>query len=208
MIQRSTHRSPRSLLVGAALAAVAASTALPAPVSAQIATTRYSIGYVANTPDLLAGVGASVVFPAFGGLGVFVDAKFDIEPPTGESQFIGTMTAREVQAQIQGVRFLDSDDSWRTYNAGLIRPVTSSLMLYAGAGYAERKRYRFYHDREEEVGEFGFLWVEAPEEEKTTINALFGGYMRVSQTFAFQIGFETAPRGLTVGASLGYPGWY
>lgn len=208
MIHCSIHRSPRSLLVGAALAAVAASTALPAPASAQIATTRYSVGYVANTPDLLAGVNASVVFPAFGGLGVFVDAKFDIDSPTGESQFVGTMTAREVQEQIQGAQFLDVEDSWRSYNAGLIRPVTSDLMLYAGAGYAQRKRYRFFHDPAEEVGEFGFLWVESADEEKTTVNGLFGAFMRVSQTFSFQIGVETAPRGLTVGASLGYPGWY
>lgn len=201
MRHRPKHRSWLVPIAAAAMGlATVATTA--APVSAQ-GMTRYGIGYVANTPDLLAGVGGHVVFPVFGGLGIFADVKFDVESPSREAEFRSTMTALEVQNEIEGVEFLSLGDSWRTYNIGLVRPLLPSLKLYAGAGYAVRTRYRFFYDSSEEVGEFGFIWVEAPEEEKTTVNVLFGGFMRVSRVVSFQIGIETAPRGLTVGVMLG-----
>jgi hypothetical protein len=200
MTYRLNHRSWVLPLMAAALGLVSAG-ATSSPASAQ-GPLRFGVGYVANTPDLLGGVGGHVVFPAFGGLGVFADVKFDWESPSRESEFRDNMTAAEV-LQVEGVRPVRSSDSWRSYNIGLVRPVLPSLKLYAGAGYAVRTRYRFFFDPDEELGEFGFIWVESPGEEKTTVNALFGGFMRVSRVVSFQIGIETAPRGLTVGVMLG-----
>jgi hypothetical protein len=201
------HSSFHALTTVIAVGAVVGST-LPSPGAAQVLTApRYGIGYVANAPQALAGVVAHVTIPAFGGIGVFVDAKFDHDTPSGHRFYDPTHTAREVEA-FEGIQYSDLDDSWRSFNVGLLRPVTVALTLYGGAGYSVRDRYRFYFDPTEELAPPpGVLWVEAPDEKKTTVNVMFGGFMRASRLIAFQFGFETAPRGLTVGASLAYPGW-
>jgi hypothetical protein len=190
--------------LAAALAGVAVS--IPTPGSSQEAPARrFGIGYVANAPDVLGGVGGYVVLPVLGGLGLYVDAKFDLDSPARDDTFISTLTDREAEEQVAGAEFVDDQDSWQSFNVALLRPVTPALMLYAGAGYATRTRYREYRDPAGELGRLGFFTVEAPADEWITMNPLFGGFLRISQWLDFQFGLETRPRGFTVGGSLRLP---
>lgn len=199
-VRRKFWRSALAILlasVGATVAEPAAGQVSPVP--------RFGISYVANAPDLMAGVGGYVLFPVLGGLGLYVDAKFDIDSPANEEMFIATHTARQVEDEIEGVRFITDSESWQGFNAAIVRPITPALMLYAGAGIATRKRYREYEDPDGTLSELGLFLVEAPDEEWTTVNGLVGGFLRMSQWLDFQFGLETTPRGFTVGASLRLP---
>jgi hypothetical protein len=202
------NRSLVRTLTAVTLLGLAGGLGSPRPGSGQALTPpRFGIGYVANGPDLLVGGGGYVVLRVLGGIGFFADMKVDLESPSRKPEFLSHLTARQVEAQVEGAVLQFPDNSWRSFNIGLVRPVSPWLMLYAGGGYAIRTRYRAYQEPSEEMGFLGFFWVEAPEERKTTINTMFGGFMRISRRLAFQIGIETAPRGLTVGAFLGFPGW-
>jgi hypothetical protein len=175
------------------------------PASAQDAGTSFGFGYVADAPDEMGGVSAHIVFPMLGGVGLYVDAKVDMGSPDREDTFLAGRTAADVEETVTGVEFLNSEDSWRGFNVAIVKTVTPALKLYAGAGHATRKRYRQYHDPNEVLGLLGFFWVEAPEDEWNTVNALAGGFLRMSRWIDFQFGLETAPRGFTVGASIRLP---
>jgi hypothetical protein len=191
--------------IAALLGVLNGAMATPCAVSGQSGKRTFGIGYVANAPDLMGGGSGYAVFPVLGGLGVYVDAKVDLGSPAREDTFLSTLTAAEVEATVAGVEFISAEDSWRSFNIALVRPVTPALTLYGGAGYARRTRYRQYRDPEGEMGLLGFFWVEAPDEEWNTVNGLVGGYLRMSRWIDFQFGLETTPRGFTVGASLRLP---
>ena len=166
---------------------------------------RFGVGYVANAPDLLGGGSAYVILPVFGGIGVYVDAKFDIDSPTAENTYIESLTAREVEDQVAGVQFRDARESWRGANVALVRPVNPSLMFYGGLGWAERNEYKEYRDPSGELGLIGVLLVEDPDAKETKLNAMAGAFLRISSLISVQTGFETTPKGFTVGASLRLP---
>ena len=199
-----TRRRASPVAIAALLASIPL--VMPTAGSAQSGPGPYfGIGYVANAPDLLGGAAGYVVFPFAGGLGLYLDAKFDVDSPSRGDDFISTLTDREVEDQVSGVEFIDDRDSWRSFNVALVRPVTSALSLYAGAGVARRTRYREYRDPEGELGRLGFFVVEAPAEEWTPVNALAGGFLRLGRWLDFQFGLESKPRGFTVGGALRLP---
>ena len=192
--------------VALAVTVAGVAVSIPTPGSSQDAPARrFGIGYVANAPDVLGGVSGYVVLPVLGGLGLYIDAKFDVDSPARDDTFISTLTDTEVEEQVAGVEFVDALDSWQSLNVALLRPVTPALMLYAGAGYATRTRYHEYRDPDGELGQLGFFSVEVPGDEWKTVNVLFGGFLRLSRWLDFQFGLETKPRGFTVGASLRLP---
>lgn len=180
--------------------------AWPAQASAQASLIpRFGVGYVTDPPDLLGGVNAFAMTSLFGGLGIYVDTKWDLKSPAKDNTFISDMTAYQAESQIEGLQPGQEDNSWRSFNVALLRPVTRTLMVYAGGGYAIRKRYQEYRDPSRQLGEFGFFLVEDPRFEKTTVNLMFGGITRLSRLFSFQFGIETAPRGFSVGGLLRLP---
>jgi hypothetical protein len=187
------------------LTAAALVLAVATPLAAQ-QTSRpvYGIGYVTNAPDLLAGGAAYVVLPVLGGLGLYVDAKFDTSDRRDDEAFDPTLTARQVDDEI-GDAFRADESSWRSVNAAIIRPITPALMLYAGVGYARETVYREYFDDTRERGLAGVYWVEAPDDNATTVNAMAGMLVRLTPWFNAHFGMETAPRGATVGISITYP---
>lgn len=162
---------------------------------------RFGIGYVANAPELLAGGGAYVVLPVMGGIGLYVDAKFDTTDPSDDDAFVASLTAREVDDEI-GDEYRDQDASWRSFNAAVVRPVTPTLMLYAGLGYATETIYRQYYDETEVRGLAGYYWVAAPDEDRSTLNVLGGMFLRMTRRINAQVGAETAPAGGTFGLSI------
>jgi hypothetical protein len=166
---------------------------------------RFGVGYVADAPELLGGGAAYIILPALGGVGLYVDAKFDLNSPTGESTFVESLTAREVEGQVSGAAYRDSQDSWRGLNIAVIRPMNESLMLYVGLGSARRSVYKEYRDPSGELGLLGILTVEDPEEEETKLNGMAGAFLRLSPLISVQTGFESTPAGFTVGASFRLP---
>jgi hypothetical protein len=166
---------------------------------------RFGLGYVVNAPDLMAGGSTYVILPALGGIGLYVDAKLDIDSPSGEPTFVESLTAQDVEDQVSGAQFRDSRESWRGVNVALVRPVNAGLILYGGLGYAERNEYKEYRDPEGELGLVGVLVVEDPDARETKLNGMVGAFLRISSLISLQTGFETTPKGFTVGASFRLP---
>ncbi len=168
------------------------------------ARTRVGFGYVADAPSLMAGGAAYAIFPVAGGLGLYVDAKFDASSPTRESNYEPGLTAQQVEEQY-GDTFLYSEDSWRAFDLALVRPLRPALSVYAGAGYARKRKYNEYHDLTGERGIAGHYWVEDTAGRSNTVN-LMGGFMfRMGRFIYSQFGVESAPRGVTVGLSVALP---
>jgi hypothetical protein len=198
-MSRSLRSTPLCLALAAAGLAAA-------PLAAQDTLgVRFGVGYTANAPEMLAGASGFVILPAMGGIGLYLDAKFNPDSPRKDGAFLEGRTALQIEDEVAGVRFQDSKDSYRSFNVAVVRPMTPSMMLYAGAGISQMTRYREYFDPTEEMGLIGFFWVEAPDEKSTSINGLAGAFLRISSLISFQTGFETNPKGFTVGATFHLP---
>lgn len=190
---------------GATLAILMAATAPLAPAAAQRAQgVRVGAGYVANSPELILGGAAYVLLPTAGGIGLYVDAKFDASSPSRKANYVADLSAQRVDSEI-GDRFFDSRKSWRALDLALVRPVRPALMLYVGVGYATRRKYNEYVDPTGERGTAGRYWVEDTGGRASRANALAGMFFRMSRYFNAQFGVESSPVGATVGVSLALP---
>ncbi len=168
---------------------------------------QFGIGFIANAPDMMTGGGAYVVLPKWGGIGIFVDAKFDYQNPSDSEEFEPGLTADRVPFEVDGANFIEHESSYRSFNVGLIRPINPFLMVYGGAGLAKRTRYSEYEEPSREYGRGGIFWVEAPSEAEDRLNMMIGLMMRMGPRITSHFGFETQPRGITVGFSLRLPSW-
>jgi hypothetical protein len=169
--------------------------------------TQFGIGYVANAPDVIVGGMAYVVVPKWGGIGLFVDAKFDSDNPSDLEEYEPDLTAEQVPNEVVGANFLEFESSYHSFNVGVVRPLSPFLMVYAGGGPAFRTRYVQYTDPQKNYGRGGVFWVEDPRQDETRMNLMLGLMMRVGSRITSQFGFETQPRGVTVGLSLRLPSW-
>jgi hypothetical protein len=194
------------------LPTLAASGFVPQATSAQqtlreLDRTQFGIGYVANAPDELGGVGGYVVFPKWGGIGLYVDYKWDLSNPADSEEFVGTLTAEEVPFEVPSAHYLERTSSSRGFNVALVRPVSSFLMLYGGAGLKRRTRFESFQDPTGTMGRLGVFWVESTAGTENRMNVLFGLMMRVGPSVTSHFGIETEPRGITAGVSLRFPRW-
>jgi len=169
--------------------------------------TQFGIGYVANAPDEMGGVGGYVVFDKWGGIGVYVDYKWDLSSPANEEGYEEGLTAEEVPFVVANANFLERKSSYKGFNVALVRPISSFLMVYGGGGMAKRTRYHSYEDVSTTLGRGGVFWVESIDETGDFFNAMAGLMMRVGSRITSHFGFETAPRGVTAGLSLRLPRW-
>lgn len=163
---------------------------------------RIGVGYVANAPSIFTGLAAWGVFDVLGGLGLYVDTKYDFDTPAEESDFVSDLTLAEVEAA-PGQTFHFDESGWWSANVALVRPVSPELMLYLGGGYAHEDRYLRYADPTEQVveGQQGWYWVHDAEASGARLNVLGGAFFRLGQNLVLQFGFDTKPSGLSVGAS-------
>jgi hypothetical protein len=186
----------RSLIAGPLLA-------LAAPAGAQEAVLEphFGAGVVVLAPHQTIGVSAQALSPRMGGIGIYVDAKFDRSPPPSrEPEFNRAITAEVAEYQY-GDRLVTEEDSWRSVNVALIRPVVPELLLlYLGAGYSSQEHSRQYYDPSGERGLQGMYWVQDPDRSGSRLNLLGGAFFRVNQRLLVQFGVETRPRGMTAGA--------
>ncbi len=169
--------------------------------------THFGFGFTGNAPDAILGGSAYVVLPRFGGIGLYVDAKFDLENPTDERGYDPDVTVEEVEG-VHGGDYVKSEASWRSFNVAIVRPVSSFLMVYGGGGAAFRTEYGLFNvSQTGGVGVGGLVWAEDPRQEETRVNLMAGLIMRLTSRVSTHFGFETQPRGLTIGASLRLPPW-
>jgi len=198
----------RRAVVGAALLLGLASASHPLTaqrVPSALDRPHFGLGYAANAPNLMAGGEAYVVTPYLGGVGLYVDAKFDVEDPSGEPEYISDLTAEDVANQISGAEFIRRESAYKSFNVAVLKAMSPYLMLYAGGGVVRRTRYHFYEAAGTDYGVSGVFWVKAPSEDVTRPNAMLGIFMRMSTFLSAQVGIETEPRGFTVGASFRLP---
>lgn len=169
---------------------------------------HFALGYVANAPDVMGGVGAYFVSSFLGGIGLYVDAKFDLEDPSDDGDiFESGLTAEDVvnSPDLVGAEFIQNEKSYRSFNVAVVRPLSPYLAVYAGGGLVQITEYHLFEDPDSELGRAGVFWVEAPEFDETRPNFMLGAFLRMSSFISTQIGFETEPRGFTIGASLRLP---
>lgn len=169
--------------------------------------TQFGIGYIVNAPDEMGGVGGYVVFPKWGGIGLYLDYKWDFSDPANSEDFEEGLTAEDVPFEVPSAFFLEKEPSYRGFNVALVRPVTSFLMLYGGAGLKQRTVYHSYEDPSGTLGRGGVFWVESTSESDDRVNVLLGLMMRVGPRVTSHFGFESEPRGITAGVSLRIPRW-
>lgn len=200
------QRVTRLTLAAALLAAAAPAGAQIGVPAAQPRTmeARFGIGYVANLPNQFAGVSAHVLTDFLGGFGVYVDAKFDLDSPEDEEGYVDSLTARQVDDLI-GDPVFHREASWRSVNVALLKAVSPQFTLYLGAGTADRKEYRQYLDDQGMMGRHGHYWVRDEEASGAEVNVLGGAFFQLTRAFAFQMGFDSNPRGVTLGASYLVP---
>lgn len=168
---------------------------------------QFGIGYVVNAPDQMAGGNAYVIFPKFGGIGVYVDAKFDVTGPTNERGYDPSVTSAEVEG-LPDSRYHTTEGSWTSFNVGIVRPLNPQFFLYAGGGVAKLTRYDLFDvNIDGDIGLGGVAWVENPATAETRTNVMGGIMMRMSPHLTAQFGYETQPKGFTAGFSLRLPTW-
>lgn len=166
-----------------------------------IQQTRVGIGYVANVPNMFLGGSVYVLPAALPGWGLYADAKLDVESPADSEEFIDSLTALEVEAEL-GDQLVERDGSWRSINVAVMRQITAEMWLYVGGGVAVRKEYVNYFDTERELGVAGIYWVEDTEVSGTYLNGMAGLVLRLSPKVSASFGAESAPPGVTVGLSF------
>jgi hypothetical protein len=169
---------------------------------------QFGAGYVANAPKAMAGVSGYVLFPRLGGVGLYLDAKTDVTGPSRDRGYDASVTAGQIQAGPYWKDLIKSEGSWRSFNVAVLYAASPSLLLYGGGGMARQTVFRLFQvDRASGLGQGGIVWAQDPGAEETRVNFMAGTVMRLTGLVSSHFGFETQPRGLTVGASLRLPPW-
>jgi hypothetical protein len=157
------------------------------------------IGYAANVPQQLLGVGTAVLRPGFGGWGVYGDVKMTPDSPARES-FRGDITPDDA-IDFGDIQF-GQRSAWTSVNAALVKVLGPEFAIYLGGGLGERTMYLQFTDDSLERDESGVYWVEDEEQSGRYVNALAGMFFRLAPRFVFQMGAETAPGGFTAGMHI------
>jgi len=162
------------------------------------------LGYVANAPEQLAGVGVVATLPALSHWGAYVNFKWSPDSPKNRANYDPTLTSHDVE-DLYRDEYVSFDIVWTSISVAIARTIRPQLTLYAGAGYARSEGFDQFFDEDQNRGDQGYYWVVHPEDEATKVNFLAGAFLRAGEYFAFQFGLESAPKGFTVGGSFVLP---
>lgn len=165
---------------------------------------RIGVGFTANVPDQLVGGSVHYLSSLLGGLGLYADFKLDMESPEDEDGFIDNLTPAEVE-DTRDDRLFDTQPSVTSVNLALMGALSPQFTLYAGAGYSDVKEYRQYYDDDNDAGVNGYYWVPDAEASGGKVNLLGGAFFQLGESFAIQMGAESEPAGITLGASYLIP---
>jgi hypothetical protein len=181
------------------LSAVVWTIAAVAPAPAQTPI-QAGAGYVINGPEQLIGGSAHALWDMWGGIGLYLDGKRYLETFVDERTFTTDFDFQAARDEF-GDDLLLEEFEWTSFNAAVMRPISDQVIIYAGAGQSRRRAFGEFFDEEEERGAGGFYWVEDPERNDSRLNLLGGMFFQIMPRLSIHFGAESAPTGLTVGAS-------
>ena len=158
------------------------------------------VGFVANIPKEF--LGLNLISTSKQSFGLYFDFKIGLIQGYNTDDFYDNISVNKAE-NIYMDQLLKKNDSWVSINVGLTKVVLKNLVLYGGSGISFYSEYRQYKDEFEILGDNGKYWIENDDESKITLNALGGFIIQIDPKFAFQIGAESQPTGVTIGF-----GWF
>ena len=171
-------------------------------VSGLRSSTRVGIGYVANIPTTFLGFSALAVTPKlFGGAGLYADVKLTTGSPGDSPYYLPGVSVMDAEVTYGDALYREESD-WVSVNVAAVYAITGEVAVYGGLGYSKRESYREYYDDTQTRGQFGFYWVADPVASGNRVNALAGGFLRLTRFAMFQLGVESQPPGANVGLTL------
>lgn len=175
-----------------------------------LGTMRTGIGYNAALPDASVGIGGWHLFGSKR-FGLFADAKMTPTRLTKDDDYcpgeLGECTVGFVERE-RGDLHIRDEKEWLIFNAGGMYAVSPDFAIMVGGGVARRARVREYLVEDELlwITPTGTYFVSRDDDGPTwKPQAIIGGLLRAGSSLAFSFGFETAARGLSVGAYLVLP---
>lgn len=163
------------------------------------------VGYVASIPDAFLGAAVLTLTPKIlGGAGLYADVKLSGSTPASDPEYEPTITVNQADNVYLDQLYMHKS-TWRVVDVALVYVLTPELAAYAGAGYAKETHYRQYFDASRTRGFAGFYWISDPAASGTRVNALGGLLLRAGRFLSFQMGVESKPPGVDVGAMLTLP---
>lgn len=206
----------RTLVAGVALAAPAVPVMAQMPPQTQtqphapppLHSVQYGFGYIANLPDEEVGGAAYVILPRWGGVGLYVDAKFGVSGPSHYNGYDSSVNAAYIDNEVGG-EFIKSEGSWWSANAAFLKTLSPYFTVYAGGGVAHLTEYALYDliDTDTGIGFGGVAWVQDPRRDQYRTNFLVGMITRLTSRVSAHFGYETQPDGVTAGLTLRIPRW-
>jgi hypothetical protein len=195
-----------STLVATALPAGGLAGQLITPGGAHLRNSTYvGVGFVANVINSVPGVSALALTPEIlGGAGVYADVKFSTSSPENDPYLLTGVTPDEAELTFGDLHY-DEKGVFLSVDLALVYAVLPELGIYAGAGYTREERYIEYQDDSQTRGEFGFYWVADTAESGDRVNLLGGALFRFASRLLFQVGMESQPLGVTLGAVIAFP---
>lgn len=204
------------LMIALASACVLLAT-LPAEAGSQavsdrnfLGTMRSGIGYSAALPDAVVGAGLWR-FLGSSRFGVFADAKFTPSSLTNDDNYcpgeLSECTASFVERE-RGDRQVRDEKEWLIFNVGGMYALTPEFAVMLGGGMARRTQVREYLVEDELlwITPNGTYFVSRDDDGASwRPQTVIGGLLRAGPRLAFSFSFETAARGLSVGAYLAVP---
>jgi hypothetical protein len=158
--------------------------------------TNWLVGYVANPPEQLVGLGFGAIFPNSGGWGFQVNLKTSTDSPRNDF-FEPDITPAD--ASQFGDFFFRDRSHWRSANVAVVKAISSDFALYLGGGLSDREVFFQYEDPLGERGNLGIYWVQDDEQSEVYANVVVGAFFRLGRRLVVQFGAERAPAGVTAG---------
>jgi hypothetical protein len=168
----------------------------------------WGFGYSGTIPEAYAGAGGWH-FLKGRGIGVFADGKITVPSFTGHRNFCPASLQQCSITWVEQNRndfAITDENEWLIINGGGMYAFTPEFALMLGAGMARLKRVREYVDPEEDssirITEQGNYYVPHDPEHSWTAQGVVGLLLRAGNRLALSLGYETAPRGMTIGVFL------
>lgn len=165
-------------------------------------STFIGVGVVGSAPASAVGISGTLI--RHRGFGIYADGRVSVQSAVRGPFVMSGITPDEAERRDRDER-LRNEDTWLTANLAAVRPVTSEVAFYVGAGYSHRRAHVEFYDATMRRGEAGYYWVEDPDRTGAELNLLGGMIVQAGRHLLFQAGVDRAPRGFTLGAMYATP---
>jgi hypothetical protein len=187
---------------------VQAAAQAPAPPRDFHSGMAWGIGYSGTIPEAYFGAGGWHLLRG-NRFGVFADGKVTLPTFTAHDNYCPPSLQECSITWVQQNRNdfdLRDENEWLIFNVGGLYAFYPEFALMLGGGMARLRRVREYVDPEEDpdirITPEGNYFVPHFAEPSWTAQAVVGLLMRAGNRLAFSFGYETAPRGMTIGVFI------